>query len=82
MKRLHDYMQSYLDTVIANKNWLEAEIKNLQLQKHPNEQTARELMQRSLNQCAKMREIKDHLTHLEKLCDLLGVDSDKIVIED
>jgi len=30
MKRLHDYMQSYLDTVIANKNWLEAEIKNLQ----------------------------------------------------
>jgi hypothetical protein len=40
------------------------------------------LMQRSLNQCAKMREIKDHLTHLEKLCDLLGVDSDKIVIED
>jgi len=82
MKRLHDYMQSYLDTVIANKNWLEAEIKNLQLQKHPNEQTARELMQRSLNQCAKMREIKDHLTHLEKLCDLLGVDSDKIAIED
>lgn len=82
MKRLHDYMQSYLDTVIANKNWLEAEIKNLQLQNHPNEQTARELMQRSLNQCAKMREIKDHLTHLEKLCDLLGVDSDKIVIED
>ena len=82
MKRLHDYMQSYLDTVIANKNWLEAEIKNLQLQKHPNEQTARELMQRSLNQCAKMRELKEHLTHLEKLCDLLGVDSDKIMFED
>ena len=82
MKRLYEYIQNYLDTVIANKNWLEAEIKNLQLQKHPNEQTARELMQRSLNQCAKMREIKDHLTHLEKLCDLLGVDSDKIAIED
>lgn len=82
MKRLHDYMQSYLDTVIANKNWLEAEIKNLQLQKHPNEQTARELMQRSLNQCAKMRELKEHLAHLEKLCDLLGVDSDKIMFED
>ncbi len=82
MKRLHDYMQSYLDTVIANKNWLEAEIKNLQSQERPNEQTARELMQRSLNQCAKMRELKEHLAHLEKLCDLLGVDSDKIMFED
>ena len=82
MKRLHDYIQNYLDTVIANKNWLEAEIKNLQLQKHQNEQTARELMQRSLNQCEKMRELKEHLAHLEKLCDLLGVDSDKIMFED
>ena len=82
MKRLHDYIQNYLDTVIANKNWLEAEIKNLQSQERPNEQTARELMQRSLNQCAKMRELKEHLAHLEKLCDLLGVDSDKIMFED
>jgi len=39
-------------------------------------------MQRSLNQCAKMRELKEHLAHLEKLCDLLGVDSDKIMFED
>ena len=82
MKRLHDYIQNYLDTVIANKNWLEAEIKSLQSQEQPNEQTARELMQRALNQCAKMRELKEHLAHLEKMCDLLGVDSDKIMFED
>lgn len=82
MKRLHDYIQNYLDTVIANKNWLEAEIKSLQSQEQPNEQTARELMQRALNQCAKMRELKEHLAHLEKMCELLGVDSDKIMFED
>lgn len=82
MKRLQDYMQSYLVTVEANKEWLEAEIKQLQSQKHPNEQTAHELMQRSINQCAKLREMKEHLTYLEKLCEALGVDPEKIMFED
>jgi hypothetical protein len=40
------------------------------------------LMQRSLNQCAKMHELKDHLTHLEKLCKMLDVDPDKVMFDD
>ena len=82
MKRLQDCIQSYLDTVVANKNWLESEIKRMQSRKHPNEKSAYELMQRSLNQCAKMRELKDHLTHLEKLCKMMDVDPAKVMFED
>lgn len=82
MTPFHDYVQNYLDTVTININWLVAEINRLKNQPNPDQAKAYELMLRSTNQCQKVREIKEQLDGLEKLCLTLKIDSDKLQIDD
>lgn len=82
MTPFHDYVQNYLDTVTININWLVEEINRLKNQPNPDQTKAYELMLRSTNQCQKVREIKEQLDGLEKLCLTLKIDSDKLQIDD
>lgn len=81
-KTLHELIQEYLETITTNNEWLKNELSTLNLKTDPTMTKAAELKWRTDQQLRRVDETKKLLSSLETLFVVLGIDSDKVIVED
>ena len=79
---LQKYIHDYLEATTENNRWLGSELQKLRMVTDPNLTKAAELQGRAQNQLQKIREMQGLLTSLTRLCEVLHIDVDKVVIGD
>lgn len=73
MTPFHIYVRNYLEIVEKTTQWLSTEIQKQKESENPNIVQAMELAGRADSQRLKMREVKEQLDTLEKLCETLSI---------